>query len=124
MAVDIDSAISEVSVIESLELAVKKLDLNTNATGSTVQFDGAIVEGEIGGYGRFKSWAEGFERVDHSSAGRMSLRSTVHELDFGIRLEDVLDDSLALPVDKFWEGWQDGTGYLDGVDFGMDFGNW
>lgn len=127
MAIDIDSAKSEVSVIESLEMAVKNLDLSDK--------EPRICEYRQSQYGRFKSWAatlcqatdsnENSGNVEPARAHNMFDGTIFDDLRVGTGTESGLEGDLALQFDDFLEyGWQDTVGWFDQSESGVDFENW
>jgi len=125
MATDIDSAKSEVSVIESLELAVKKLDVSGKESNKS--------ENGQSQYGRFKSWAATLGHTTEStrdidpinSFGAHDLLNDTRfdELGVAIEMDSALDRDLVFQFDDFLESeWQDNAGWLD--DIGMNSGVW
>jgi hypothetical protein len=131
MATDIDSAKSEVSVIESLELAVKKLDL------SAIECEGN--EESNNQYGRFKTWAATLGQVvvtDNDEGTGAVFSSGIASVSDSFRFNGLRDGpehktqsgvgpDLDLQFENFLEsGWQHSGSWLDGPDIGVEFGNW
>lgn len=126
MATDIDSAKSEVSVIESLEMAVKKMDLSDKEM--------KMCEDGQSQYGRFRSWAatldqttDGNKDIGNVDPGAHNMfGSTIFdELRVGTGAETGLERDLALKFDDLLEyGWQDTAGWFDESEIGVEFDDW